>query len=66
VFNTGGTVMPVRTLAIQGNYTQNGGGVLAYQLSPSGASGTLAAQGIATLGGTRPRSAHSGRQSFWI
>ena len=51
VCNTGGTVMPVGTLAIQGNYTQTGG-VLAYQLSPSGASGTLAVQGTATLGGT--------------
>jgi uncharacterized protein with beta-barrel porin domain len=51
VCNTGGTVMPVGTLAIQGNYTQTGG-VLAYQLSPSGASGTLAVQGTAKLGGT--------------
>jgi outer membrane autotransporter protein len=52
VCNTGGTVMPIGTLAIQGNYTQTGGGVLAYQLSPAGASGTLAVSGVATLGGT--------------
>jgi subtilase-type serine protease len=52
VCNTGGTVMPVGILAIQGNYTQSGGGVLAYQLSPAGASGTLAVSGAATLGGT--------------
>ena len=51
VCNTGGTVMPVGTLTIQGNYTQTGG-VLAYQLSPTGASGTLAIQGTANLGGT--------------
>lgn len=51
VCNTGGTVMPIGTLAIQGNYTQTGG-LLAYQLSPGGASGTLAVQGTATLGGT--------------
>jgi uncharacterized protein with beta-barrel porin domain len=51
VCNTGGTVMPVGTLTIQGNYTQTGG-VLAYQLSPTGASGTLAVQGTANLGGT--------------
>ena len=51
VCNTGGTVMPVGTLTIQGNYTQTGG-VLAYQLSPTGASGILAVQGTANLGGT--------------
>ena len=51
VCNTGGTVMPVGTLTIHGNYTQTGG-MLAYQLSPSGASGTLAVEGTATLGGT--------------
>ena len=51
VCNTGGTVVPVRTLTIQGNYTQTGG-VLAYRLSPSSASGTLAVQGTAMLGGT--------------
>jgi uncharacterized protein with beta-barrel porin domain len=51
VCNTGGTVMPVGTLTIQGKYTQTGG-VLAYQLSPTGASGTLAVQGTANLGGT--------------
>jgi hypothetical protein len=51
VLNTGGTVMPIGTLAIQGNYTQTGG-MLAYQLTPSSASGILAVQGTATLGGT--------------
>jgi subtilase-type serine protease len=51
VCNTGGTVLPVGTLAIQGNYTQTGG-VLAYQLSPASASGKLAIAGTATLGGT--------------
>jgi outer membrane autotransporter protein len=50
VCNTGGRVIPVGTLSIQGNYTQTGG-VLAYQLSPSGASGNLFVSGIATLGG---------------
>jgi hypothetical protein len=51
VCNTGGTVMPVGTLTIQGNYMQTGG-TLAYQLSPTGASGKLVVQGTATLGGT--------------
>ncbi len=50
VFNTGGTVMPVGTLGIQGNYSQSGG-LLAYQVSPSSASGTLAVTGAAALGG---------------
>lgn len=48
---TGGTVMPVGTLAIEGDYTQTGG-ALAYELLPMGASGRLAVQGTATLGGT--------------
>jgi outer membrane autotransporter protein len=52
VCNTGGTVMPVGTLAIKGNYTQSGSGVLAYQLFPTSASGALAVQGTASLGGT--------------
>jgi hypothetical protein len=50
VCNTGGTVMPEGTLAIRGNYTQSGSGVLAYQLSPTAASGTLTVTGTATLG----------------
>jgi uncharacterized protein with beta-barrel porin domain len=50
VCNIGGTVMPVATLTIEGNYTQTGG-MLAYQLSPTSASGTLAVTGTATLGG---------------
>jgi uncharacterized protein with beta-barrel porin domain len=50
VCNTGGTVMPVGTLAIQGNYTQTGG-MLAYQVSPTSVFGTLAVTGTATLGG---------------
>jgi outer membrane autotransporter protein len=51
VSNTGGTVMPNGTLTIQGNYTQSGSGVLAYQLSPTAASGTLTVTGTPTLGG---------------
>jgi outer membrane autotransporter protein len=51
VCNTGGTVMPVGTLTVEGNYTQTGG-ALAYQLTPSSASGTLAVTGTAALGGT--------------
>jgi outer membrane autotransporter protein len=51
VCNTGGTVMPNGTLTIQGDYTQSGSGVLAYQLSPTAPSGTLTVTGTATLGG---------------
>lgn len=51
VCNTGSTVMPVGKLIIHGNYSQTGG-MLAYQLSPSSASGNLTVQGTATLGGT--------------
>ncbi|MBV8512998.1 MAG: autotransporter domain-containing protein [Xanthobacteraceae bacterium] len=60
VCNTGGIVMPVGRLAIQGNYTQSGSGVLAYQLSPTGASGNLAVQGAVTLGGTLAATAAPG------
>ena len=42
---------PVGTLSIQGNYTQTGG-LLQFQLAPTGASGKLAVTNTATLGGT--------------
>jgi outer membrane autotransporter protein len=48
---TGGTVAPVGTLSIQGNYTQTGG-LLQFQLAPAGANGKLAVTNTATLGGT--------------
>src|SRR5215472_12713798 len=48
---TGGTVAPVGTLSIQGNYTQTGG-LLRFQLAPAGANGKLAVTNTATLGGT--------------
>jgi outer membrane autotransporter protein len=48
---TGGTVAPFGTLNIQGNYTQTGG-LLQFQLAPTGASGKLAVTNTATLGGT--------------
>jgi outer membrane autotransporter protein len=48
---TGGTVAPVSTLTIQGNYTQTGG-TLQFELAPTGASGKLAVTNTATLGGT--------------
>src|SRR5262249_28388746 len=48
---TGGTVAPVGTLSIQGNYTQTGGR-LQFQLRPAGANGKLAVTNTATLGGT--------------
>ena len=48
---TGGTVAPVGTLSIQGNYTQTGG-LLQFQLAPTGANGKLAVTNTATLGGT--------------
>jgi subtilase-type serine protease len=48
---TGGTVAPVGTLNIQGNYTQTGG-LLQFQLAPAGANGKLAVTSTATLGGT--------------
>src|SRR5262249_47364988 len=48
---TGGTVAPVDTLSIQGNYTQTGG-VLQFQLAPTGANGKLVVTNTATLGGT--------------
>jgi outer membrane autotransporter protein len=52
VFNTGGTVMPNGTLAIRGDYTQSGSGLLAYQLfSPTARADTLTVTGTATLGG---------------
>ena len=51
VCNTGGTVMPIGKLAIQGNYAQTGGGVLAYQVSPTSVSGTLAVTSTVNLGG---------------
>ena len=44
VCNTGGTVLPVGTLTIQGNYRQTAG-TLAYQLSPSESSGKTRNQG---------------------
>ena len=47
---TGGTVAPVGTLSIQGNYTQTGG-LLQFQLGPAGANGKLAVTNTATLGG---------------
>jgi hypothetical protein len=50
VCNIGGIVRPVGALAIQRNYTQTGG-ALAYQLSPTAASGLFAVHGAATLGG---------------
>ena len=46
-----GMVAPVGTLNIQGNYTQIGG-LLQFQLAPTGASGKLAVTSTATLGGT--------------
>jgi outer membrane autotransporter protein len=46
-----GTVRPLGTLSIQGNYTQTGG-LLQFQLAPRGASGQLAVTNTATLGGT--------------
>jgi outer membrane autotransporter protein len=46
---TGGTVAPVGTLSIQGNYTQTGG-LLQFQLAPAGANGKLAVS-TATLDG---------------
>src|SRR6516164_8204482 len=48
---SGGTVAPVGTLSIQGNYTQTGG-LLQFQLAPTGANGKLAVTNTATLGGT--------------
>jgi outer membrane autotransporter protein len=50
---SGGVVAPVGTLTIQqGNYTQTGG-LLQFQLAPTGANGQLVvANGTATLGGT--------------
>jgi uncharacterized protein with beta-barrel porin domain len=48
---TGGTVAPIGTLNIQGNYTQTGG-LLEFQLAPTGANGRLAVTNTATLGGT--------------
>jgi outer membrane autotransporter protein len=48
---TGGTVAPVGSLTIQGNYTQTGG-LLQFQLAPGGANGQLAVTNTATLGGT--------------
>jgi outer membrane autotransporter protein len=48
---SGGTVAPVGTLSIQGNYTQTGG-LLQFQLAPGGANGLLAVSNTATLGGT--------------
>jgi outer membrane autotransporter protein len=48
---TGGTVAPIGTLSIQGNYTQTGG-VLQFQLAPTGANGKLVVTNTATLGGT--------------
>lgn len=47
---TGGTVAPVGTLSIQGNYTQTGG-LLQFQLAPAGANGKLAVTNTATLDG---------------
>ncbi len=47
---TGGTVAPVGTLNIQGNYTQTGG-LLQFQLAPGG-SGRIQVANTATLGGT--------------
>ena len=46
-----GMVAPVGTLNIQGNYTQTGG-LLQFELAPTGASGKLAVTNTATLGGT--------------
>jgi subtilase-type serine protease len=48
---TAGTVAPVGTLSIQGNYTQTGG-LLQFQLAPTGANGQLAVSNTANLGGT--------------
>jgi outer membrane autotransporter protein len=48
---TGGTVAPVGMLSIQGNYTQTGG-LLQFELAPTGANGLLAVSKTATLGGT--------------
>ena len=46
-----GMVVPVGTLGIQGNYTQTGG-LLQFQLAPTGVSGKLAVTNTAALGGT--------------
>jgi uncharacterized protein with beta-barrel porin domain len=46
-----GMVAPIGTLSIQGNYTQTGG-LLQFQLAPTGANGLLAVSNTATLGGT--------------
>ena len=48
--SAGTLAMSGGTLAVQGNYTQTGG-VLAYQVSPTSASGTVAVRGTASLGG---------------
>jgi outer membrane autotransporter protein len=48
---TGGTVAPIGTLSIQGNYTQTGG-LLQFQLAPTSANGKLAVTNTATLGST--------------
>ena len=46
-----GMVVPDGTLTIQGNYTQTGG-LLQFQLAPTGVSGKLAVTNTAALGGT--------------
>ena len=48
---TNGMVAPVGSLRIQGNYTQTGG-LLQFQLAPTGANGQLSVSNTATLGGT--------------
>ena len=48
---SGGTVAPVGTLTVHGNYTQTGG-LLQFELAPNRANGKLAVTGAAALGGT--------------